>query len=36
MSNFDCMDDCIHLKACRRLQKNGKVNEIPVTKILYC
>ncbi len=21
---FECMDDCIHLKACRRLQKIGR------------
>ena len=28
MSNFDCMDDCIHLKACRRLQK--------ITTLIIC
>jgi hypothetical protein len=31
---FECMDDCIHLKACRRIQKIGKKHRLMVPR--YC
>jgi len=31
---FDCMDDCIHLKACRRIQKIGRTHRLMVPR--YC
>lgn len=31
---FDCMDDCIHLKACRRIQAIGRKNRLMVPR--YC
>ncbi len=31
---FECMDDCIHLKACRRVQKIGKSKRLIVPR--YC
>ena len=34
MSNFDCMDDCIHLKACRRLQKMARSMRFQLPR--YC
>lgn len=31
---FDCMEDCIHLKACRRIQKIGRSKHLVVPR--YC
>lgn len=31
---FDCMDDCIHLKACRRIQAIGRKHRLMVPR--YC
>lgn len=31
---FECMDDCIHLKACRRIQKIGRTHRLMVPR--YC
>lgn len=31
---FDCMDDCIHLHACRRVQAIGKKHRLMVPR--YC
>ncbi len=31
---FDCMEDCIHLKACRRVQAIGKRHRLLVPR--YC
>lgn len=31
---FECMDDCIHLKACRRIQRIGKNLRLNVPR--YC
>ena len=31
---FECMDDCIHLKACRRIQAIGKKHRLLVPR--YC
>lgn len=31
---FECMEDCIHLKACRRIQKIGKTHGLFVPR--YC
>ena len=31
---FECMDDCIHLKACRRVQQIGKRHRLLVPR--YC
>lgn len=34
MNTFDCMEDCIHLKACRRLQAIGRKHRLMVPR--YC
>ena len=34
MSNFSCMEDCIHLHACRRVQAIGKKHRLLVPR--YC
>ena len=31
---FDCMEDCIHLKACRRVQAIGRKHRLMVPR--YC
>ena len=31
---FECMDDCVHLKACRRIQAIGRKNRLLVPR--YC
>ena len=31
---FECMDDCVHLKACRRVQKIGRSHRLLVPR--YC
>lgn len=31
---FDCMEDCIHLKACRRIQAIGRKHRLMVPR--YC
>ena len=31
---FECMEDCIHLKACRRVQAIGKTHRLMVPR--YC